>query len=170
MYCAVHITRALSTARLVLLSCDAALVTAMTLFLAGNRCQSIPMYVSLYVLPIVVCLLFLLISYTTAIMVTDSGRNPYFIPTWARGESWLNVLAALLMVVGATLTLTRGPCSDTALTVTAVALGYICAVMFGCSGAITYIALVQHQERGTIKTSQEQDKEDGHIATLASIF
>ncbi|MPC80394.1 hypothetical protein E2C01_074972 [Portunus trituberculatus] len=61
------------------------LVTAMTLFLAGNRCQSIPMYVSLYVLPIVVCLLFLLISYITAVMVTDSGRNPYFIPTWARG-------------------------------------------------------------------------------------
>ncbi|XP_045136708.1 uncharacterized protein LOC123519464 [Portunus trituberculatus] len=145
------------------------LVTAMTLFLAGNRCQSIPMYVSLYVLPIVVCLLFLLISYITAVMVTDSGRNPYFIPTWARGESWLNVLAALLMVVGATLTLTRAPCSDTALTVTAVALGYICAVMFGCSGAITYLALVQHQERSTIKVSQEH-KDDGHIATLAGIF
>ncbi|MPC92960.1 hypothetical protein E2C01_088075 [Portunus trituberculatus] len=108
------------------------------------------------------------------------------------------------MVVGATLTLTRAPCSDTALTVTAVvsifcaheqkskqhsefvsvlnqsfeltcgfhtpqALGYICAVMFGCSGAITYLALVQHQERSTIKVSQEH-KDDGHIATLAGIF
>ena len=39
-------------------------------------------------------------------------------------ESWLNVLAALLMVVGATLTLTRTPCSDTALTVTSVVSMY----------------------------------------------
>lgn len=148
----------------------AVLVTAMILFLAGNRCQNIPMFVSLYMLPIVVCLLFLLVSYTTAILVSDSGRNPYFIPIWARGESWLNLLAALLMVVGATLTLTRAPCSDTVVTVIAVALGYICAVMFGCSGAITYIAHVQHQERSTIKASQEQDKEDGNIATLAGIF
>ncbi|KAG0730140.1 hypothetical protein GWK47_028892 [Chionoecetes opilio] len=149
----------------------AVLLTGMTLFLVGNRCPNIPMFVSLYMLPVVVCLIFILISYTTAVMVHASGRDPLFIPSWAKGESWLNVLAALLMVVGSTLTLTRPPCSDTPLTVFSLALGYICAIMFGCSGVITYQALVHYQEiKGRLKAPKQDAKEEGHIATLAAIF
>lgn len=52
------------------------------------------------------------------------------------------------------------------------ALGYISAVLFGCSGAITYLTLVRHEERAKtkIKPPQLEAKEDRNIATLASIF
>lgn len=159
-----------STPSILKLTETAVLMTGMTLFLVSNRCQSLPMYVSLYVLPVAVCLIFIITSYTTAVMVTASGRNPFFIPTWVKGESWLNVLAGLLMVVGSTMTLTQPPCSDTSLTVFSVALGYISAVMFGCSGVITYLTLVKHQESGKWKAPQQDVKDEGHIATLAAIF
>lgn len=150
----------------------AILVLAMTFFLVSNKCQSFPMFVSLYVLPITVCMTFLFISYATAIMVIRDGRNPFFIPTWVNSESCLNACAGILMVVGSTLTLTYPSCSDTTLTVISVALGYICAVLFGCSGAITYLTLVKHEERdkGKTKLPQLEAKEDRHIATLAGIF
>lgn len=66
---------------------QAILVVGMTLFLVSNRCQSFPMFVSLYMLPITVCLTFLFVSYATAIMVTKDGRNPFFVPAWVKGVS-----------------------------------------------------------------------------------
>lgn len=128
------------------------LVTGMVMFLMSNKCGNNTSYVTLYVLPCGVCVAVTVVTYVTALLVMAGGRNPLTTPTWVKGDVWFNVAALILMLVGSAITLTNEGCSNTSLTVTAIAMGFISAVLFATSGAVTYLMLVRHQEH--IKKAQ----------------
>ncbi|KAG7170658.1 uncharacterized protein LOC121864184 [Homarus americanus] len=142
------------------------LVTGMVLFMVSNKCDSNASYVTLFVLPCGVCVALTLVSYITAMLVLAGGRNPLTTPTWVKGDVIFNVAALVLMVVGSIITLTNQACSNTSITVAAIAMGLISAILFATSAATTYLLLTRHHEQ--VKESQREQLENRRV-TLSVI-
>lgn len=132
------------------------LVMAIVMFVLSNKCSSNGSYVTLYVLPCAVCASVTLVTYVTALLMLTGGRNPLVTSTWVKGEVYFNVAGMVVMVVGSIITLTNKACSDTPLTITSIALGFISAVLFVCSAAITYLKMVHYQEKMKAQNVQLQ--------------
>ncbi|XP_071543502.1 uncharacterized protein [Panulirus ornatus] len=122
------------------------LVTGLVMFLAGNKCGNTSSFVTLYVLPVGVCAGVTLVSYVSAILVLLEGRNPLAIPTWVKGEVVFNTVALAVTLTGSAFTLTNEGCADQPLTVAAIALGFISAILYASSSAVAYLQLLHHQK------------------------
>lgn len=124
------------------------LMAAMILFLLDDKCPSSVSFVTVFVLPCVVCAVATLVSYITAILVLLGRRNPLTTPTWVKGDVWLSVSALVVMLVGSIFTVTNSNtrCPNNSLTVGAIALGFISVILFAISGAVTYLIFVRHQQ------------------------
>ncbi|CAL4123245.1 unnamed protein product [Meganyctiphanes norvegica] len=124
------------------------LLVSVILFLVDNDCSNDLLYMTVFIMPCVVCIISTAVTCVTALAVATKDLDPTTTKSWAKGDALYSLMALVVMGIGTVFTITHQPsCDNNPTQMAAIVLGFFCVLLYGASSILTYNRYSKHQGR-----------------------